>query len=121
MYDQLEQADVAGFLAQTEARFELVLAADVFIYIGDLAPVFAGVSRVMPRGVFSFTVEPAPEGSDFVLQPSLRYAHSPAYLQRLAAAHGFTPLALTRAPVRQDQGGDVEGLYVHLRREQTRA
>lgn len=121
VYDQLEQADAAGFLAHTEARFELVLAADVFIYIGDLAPVFAGIARVMTHGVFSFTVEPAPEGDVPVLQPSLRYAHPAGHLQRLARAHGFTPLSMTRGPVRQDQGGDVEGLYVHLRREQTRA
>ncbi len=121
VYDQLEQADVAAFLAHTAACFDLVLAADVFIYIGDLAPVFAGLSRVMARGVFSFTVEPAPEGSEPVLQPSLRYAHSAAYLQRLAREHGFAWLAMTRGPVRQDQGGDVEGVYVHLRRERAGA
>ena len=54
--------------------------------------------------------------ADLRLLPSLRYAHAPPYLVRLATQHGFAVVAMARAPVREDQGEAVEGLYVILRR-----
>lgn len=116
LYDRLEGCDIAGFLARTDESFDLLLAADVFIYIGDLAPVFAGAQRVMRRGLFSFSVETSAGVVDHVLQPSLRYAHSPDYLRRQALEHGFTVLAMEQVAMRQDQRQQVEGLCVHLRR-----
>ena len=117
VYDRLELADIVEFLAASEESFDLVLAADVFIYVGDLAPVFALLERTMERGVFCFSVEALEgDGADLRLLPSLRYAHAPAYLARLAAQHGFDVVAMEKAPVREDQGEPVDGLYVVLRR-----
>ncbi|MEO8312523.1 MAG: methyltransferase domain-containing protein [Caldimonas sp.] len=117
VYDRLAHADIVEFLAQSDERWDLVLAADVFIYVGDLAPVFASLERAMARGMFCFSVEALDDGdADLRLLPSLRYAHSKAYLARLAALHGFAVEAMEQAPVREDQGEAVEGLYVVLRR-----
>ena len=44
IYDRLVEDDVMRFLAAEtalEARYHLILAADVFIYFGELAPVLA--------------------------------------------------------------------------------
>ena len=117
VYDHLECADLNAFLDRTDERPDLVLAADVFIYVGDLDRVFAGVRRVIESGVFCFSIEAAADDSvDFRLLPSLRYAHSPAYVLRLAAAHGFTPICAVPGPVRRDQQDAIAGLYVCLRR-----
>ena len=118
VYDRLECADIAAHLQHTNDQHDLVLAADVFIYVGDLASVFAGVRRVMASGVFCFSVETlAPgDGADFRLLPSLRYAHSTDYILRLAAAHGFSPISLVPGPVREEQREAIDGLYVCLRR-----
>ena len=121
VYDRLERADAARHLGETDARHDLLLAADVFIYIGDLQPVFEAAARVtVARGVFCFSVEVADAAvaaeAGFALQPSLRYAHSKAHLLRLAAQHGFEPIDLQSAPVRDDQQDAVAGLYVYLRR-----
>jgi predicted TPR repeat methyltransferase len=114
-YDRLDHADVVEYLQDSEQRYDLVLAADVFIYVGDLDPVFAAVRRVMERGVFCFSVELVERGpAEFQLLPSLRYAHSEAYLRRLAAQHGFEILAMRRAPVRQDQREPIDGLFAYL-------
>ena len=68
--------------------------------------------------MFCFSVESLEgDGADLRLLPSLRYAHSAAYLVRLASQHGFEVVAMEHAPVREDQGEAVEGLYVILRRE----
>ncbi len=117
VYDRLAHADIVEFLAQGDERWDLVLAADVFIYVGDLAPVFAGLERAMTRGMFCFSVEALDgDDADLRLLPSLRYAHSPTYLERLAGQHGFAIEAMERAPVREDQGTAIEGLYIAMRR-----
>ncbi len=117
-YDRLEQADATRFLAGTHERFELVVAADVLIYIGDPAPLFSAVARAMPRGLFAFTVEAddGDAGPGWRLLPSLRYAHAPTHLLRLAQANGFEPVVVEHGPVRHDQGQAVDGLYLVLRR-----
>ncbi|HSC65768.1 MAG TPA: methyltransferase domain-containing protein [Caldimonas sp.] len=117
VYDRLVHADIVEFLAANEERFDLVVAADVFIYVGDLTRVFALLERAMTHGVFGFTVEALDDDSaDLRLLPSLRYAHSRASLVRLAAQHGLEVAVLERAPVREEQGEPVHGLYVVLRR-----
>jgi predicted TPR repeat methyltransferase len=58
VYDVLQQADALEFLQGGEERYDLVLAADVFIYVGALEAVFAALARRMEAGGrFCFTVE----------------------------------------------------------------
>jgi len=119
VYDRLEQADLIDFLDTRRESWDLVLAADVFIYVGDLEPVFARLERAMAEGVFCFSVESLAgdgAGDGVRLLPSLRYAHSQDYLERLASRHGFEVAAMKHAPVREEQREAVEGLYVILRR-----
>lgn len=113
-YDSLEQAEVRQFLAGTQESFDLVVAADVFIYVGALDDVFARVASHMPAGgVFAFTVEDS-GGPELELRASLRYAHSEEGLRRLAQAHGFRVSHLERRPLRQEQQAQVAGLFVWL-------
>ena len=121
VYGQLFHADVAEYLGSAQRSDDLVLAADVFIYIGELGPVFEGVAKILaPGGLFGFTVELARPQSgtaaDVVLQPSLRYAHSENYLRRMAREHGFKVDSLTTQALREDQGRPLMGLYVILSR-----
>jgi len=114
VYRHLAHGDLAGFLAGAGDRADLVLAADVFIYVGDLSAVFAAVRRLLAAdGCFAFTVEQSAD-EELKLLPSLRYAHSEAYLRRLAQAHGFTVRELFSAPLRHDQKRPVTGLYAYL-------
>jgi predicted TPR repeat methyltransferase len=115
-YDELLQADVAEHLAASNEPLDLVVAADVFIYVGELGAVFASVAqRLRPGGVFAFSVERAPADAPGVqLQPSLRYAHSAAYVRALAAQQGLRVLRWLEAPIREDQRESIPGLYVLL-------
>lgn len=117
-YDEVVHADAADYLHATPQRYDLVIAADVFIYVGALEHVFAGVARVMPPGGrFCFCVELAAPGPDLVLQPSLRYAHSAAYIHGLARQSGFEVAAAGEWPIREDQGSPVPGLFAWLARQ----
>ena len=91
------------------------MAADVFIYVGDLDAILRSARRILAAGgCLAFTVELAGEGSDIQLLPSLRYAHSEAYVRRVADAAGFANVRISRAPIRREQGTPIAGLYVYL-------
>jgi predicted TPR repeat methyltransferase len=118
VYDELVEADVTAHLQATARRHDLVVAADVFIYVGELSPVFAALESVMlTGGMFCFTAEaPNDPEQEVQLMHSLRYAHSESYLRRLAAVHGFRVIDVIRETVRHDQRRPIAGLYVYLER-----
>jgi len=116
VYDELICGDLTGFLQTQSGNFDLVAAADVFVYIGDLSPAFDGVRHALRAGgLFAFSVE-ASDAEDFVLRRTLRYAHSVAYLQELAASHQFVCEFIEPRTIRQERGSDVNGFHAILRR-----
>lgn len=115
VYDQLVEGEITGFLRARTAAFDLAIAADVLIYIGDLAPVFDGVRKALrPGGLFACSVE-THEGAGFVLQPSRHYAQSLAYVRECAAGHGFVEISVTRVTLRRENDEDIAGAIVVLR------
>lgn len=130
IYDHLDQADLS--LGTGEARLingelaggraDLVAAADVLMYLGGLEPVFSLVSALLLNGGhFAFSVEHLmDESDDFRLQPSLRYAHSPSYIERLLARDGFALLRSEKLVIRMDGGQPVHGiLFIAEKRQPT--
>jgi predicted TPR repeat methyltransferase len=120
VYDHLEQAEAAAFLTGCDTQWDLVLAADVFIYLGALDELFAQLARRMqPGGWLAFTAEvtePGLSGDRPHLRPSLRYAHPLPYLEGVARAHGFQWRGHHDAPLRLDQGRPLQALYAYLQR-----
>lgn len=114
-YDEVVQGDATEFLRGTSRRYDLVLAADVFVYIGALGEVFAAAARVIPAGGhFCFCVELAPGDADLVLRPTMRYAHGAASIRKLARECGFEIAAMAEYPVREDQAVPIGGLFAWL-------
>ena len=69
-----------------------------------------------PAGLFAFSVEACDDGSDFRLGPKRRYAHSQAYLQRLADDHDLLIEFATHCAIRKESDEAVDGLLVVMRR-----
>ena len=67
-------------------------------------------------GVFAFTVEAGDAEAGYDLLPTLRYAHSEAYLRGLAQAHALRVVRCERAPLREGHGESIAGLAMHLQR-----
>ncbi|HEX4409449.1 MAG TPA: methyltransferase [Xanthobacteraceae bacterium] len=113
IYDRLECASLTDFLAAeigADARYDLAIAADVFVYVNDIAPVIAGIARILaPGGVLAFTVETHP-GDGVLLLPTLRFAYGEAYLLAVLIQVGFDVLELSQAAVRTEKGVPVSGL-----------
>jgi predicted TPR repeat methyltransferase len=113
VYDTLVTGDIVEMMRGQTRPFDLLLAADVFIYVGALEEVFAQAARLCaPGSLFAFSVEDC-EGDAFMLRASGRFAHAPAYLGRLAREHGFEIRVLTPAPIRLQGAQPIPGwIYV---------
>ena len=111
VYDRLAVGDLSEFLAAEQGtRHDLVLAADVFVYCGDLAPICAAVARVLaPDGLFAFTVENH-AGPGIALQPTLRYAHGEAHVRTAIEAAALALRHLAPVSTRKEKGHPVPGL-----------
>ncbi len=117
VYDDLAVGEMVSHLATLKPDdLDLVLAADVFVYVGDLAPVFAGIARcIAPGGLFVFSVERLPSG-DFLLRPTGRYAQSDPYVRDRAAAAGFEVVRCDDVVVRTENDAPIDGYLYWLRR-----
>jgi predicted TPR repeat methyltransferase len=111
VYDRLVAAELSEFLAaEARAQNHLVLAADVFVYCGDLTPIAAAVARVMaPGGLFAFTVE-THDGSGIRLQPTLRYAHGAPHVLTAIETAGLQLRHLAPVATRKEKSEWVPGL-----------
>jgi predicted TPR repeat methyltransferase len=113
LYEQLEVEDmVVGLSGQGDASADLVLAADAFIYVGELAPVLTEVRRVLaPGGLLAFSVE-THGGEGIVIGEGVRYAHAVEYLRNRIAASGLKLAYLEKASPRAEANEPVPGLVV---------
>jgi len=113
IYDETHVAKIEDFLNAAEpADHDLVLAADVFVYVGDLAPIFADIAKSLaPGGLLAFTVE-THSGDGTKLLPTLRFAHGENHLRRLLNAAGLAVQHLAATSVRSEKGVPVDGLVV---------
>lgn len=112
IYETLEEGELVAYLQRSAAGgpvHDAVLAADTFIYIGDLEPVFAGVAGCLaPGGVFAFSIE-VTGAETFELRTTGRYAQSERYIRGLAQAHGFSVETIEACVIRMENGVPVDG------------
>lgn len=114
-YRTLAVGEVTAFLEADDApQYDLIVAADVLVYLGDLAAVLgAACRRAAPNGLCAFTVQ-AKDAEGYALGADMRFAHSEAYLRAQAVAMGWRVETLNPAVTRQDAGRDVPGYVVVL-------
>lgn len=119
VYQRLVQDDVVHMMQQEAANsFDLVVAADVFIYIGQLDETVKEVRRVLrPQGLLAFSIEnlegdPSPATEGFRLNSTGRYSQSRAYLDTLAQQNGFVVREVHPTVLRVENGQPVQGSLV---------
>ncbi len=109
IYTALHEGEIIDFLQSTSETFDLFVAADVFVYIGNLANVFAAVTHcARPGARLAFSVEDH-AGAGFVLNPSGRYAHSVKYVTAAATESSFSIDYCQPANLRKESGKWVCG------------
>lgn len=110
LYDSLSKRDIATLQLGSD-RYDLIVAADVFIYLGALERVVAWCAgSLAPGGRLAFTVELGE--APVMLRPSRRFAHSRAYVAGLMRDAGFASVMVREGVLRQDKGADILALVV---------
>lgn len=116
IYDRLVTSDVTAAMREHEDAFDLILAGDVFVYVGDLGQVFhAAACALRSTGLFAFSIEHL-DGDGFALHPKVRFAHSLAYIRGLSRTHAFAELHVRAITVRKSGADDVPGWIVVLQK-----
>lgn len=112
IYQSLHEIDICTYLKNSKEHFDLFLAADVFVYIGDLSEIFTRVrERADKNALFLFSTELAKQ--DFSLKPTGRYGHAESYVRQIATKSGFTVIDVNGANIRKEKGEWIAGnLYM---------
>ena len=97
--------------------FNLIVSADVFIYIGDLSKIFQSCAiSIEPGGLMIFSIELGESDSDYVLRNTGRYAHNPAYIYSLANTSMFEVVDSMNTKIRNDYSKPINGMLIVLRK-----
>lgn len=112
IYHSLHESDICSFLQEHRESYDLFLAADVFVYIGDLDDIFGLVKkRAHKNALFLFSTELTDQ--DFSLKPTGRYGHAESYIRHLATKNGFALIDVRGANIRKEKGEWIAGnLYM---------
>jgi predicted TPR repeat methyltransferase len=115
LYDELYVEDLRATLERVR-DVDLIVAADVLIYLATLETTFAACAAALrPGGLLAFSTELG-EGDDIALQNTFRYRHSEAYIRRLANTYGFVAERLEPTILRMENDQPVRGVLNLFRR-----
>ena len=121
LYDEICHAEMNAFMRSRPSQFNIVVAADVLSYCGDLNEFSAAVEATLcPGGRLIVTLEALEEGSDiqgYRLNLSGRFSHQENYLKECFARHGLTVLTVSRVPMRHNLGRPVPSLLATAEKE----
>lgn len=111
-YDQLIVGDLIDWLNSSgEETFNLVVAADVLNYLGNLSPVLSSIThRLEPHGHILFSVESADQNCpQYHLDSTGRYRHNPEHICQLASLNGLRVIHRKSSVLRREKEIDVQG------------
>ena len=111
IYDQLICDDIHDAIIEYR-DIDLIIAGDVFSYIGDLSDILQHCYNALQEGgVLLFTVEKS-HVSRFVLQKNIRYGHNEKYLRKIMKNHNWTMLEIEPIILRYQNNKPVYGYTV---------
>jgi predicted TPR repeat methyltransferase len=113
VYDKLSKSEILQYLTEEKLEFDYFIAADVFVYIGDLLDIFSAVKTNNGKaGKLVFSTEHA-EFGEFSLQETGRYCHSKEYINKLCAELDFHLTHFSVVDLRKHKGHFLKGgLYI---------
>jgi predicted TPR repeat methyltransferase len=110
IYSKLHVGDMFEFLNSSPQNYDLIIAADVFVYVGALLPLLKAIRTRITTGYLAFSVQAGLE--PIKLGEDLRFSHSENYLRQTLKDTGFNLLALEACVTRLDAGKEVKGFIL---------
>ncbi len=114
-YKNLIHADILDYIRKTKDKFDLFIAADVLVYIGDLDLLFKLIKQSNSSGGWlAFSTEHI-ETSTYELRSSGRYAHSKSYIDSLCEKYGYAIKDFAVENLRKEKGEFLSGGFYLLK------
>ena len=108
VYDHLIVGDIVDILSSSKEKYDLFIALDVFIYVGELTKIFKTVRQCCNKNaLFIFSIE-TQEEDGYSLLKSARYAHSDNYILKIAS-DGFKLIESQEVNLRKEKEGWIDG------------
>jgi len=108
VYDRLIEGDIVDILSLSKEKYDLFIALDVFIYIGELTKIFKTVRNCCNKNaLFIFSIE-TQEEDGYSLLKSARYAHSDDYILNIAF-DGFKVIDSQEVSLRKEKVSWIDG------------
>lgn len=114
IYDQLVVQDILSFLKNRNHCYDLIIAADVLTYMGELLDLFKLVYKSGSEGcIFCFSTEKT-DNKGFSLGKTGRFQHGADYLHQSALQAGWQPLLQIETDLRMEKGSWIPGNLTFL-------
>jgi len=107
-YNELIAAENLEYLIDKKEIFDLITAADVFVYQGNLSAIFSACYKaLLPESILAFSTE-IYSGKTFAMQQTGRFCHAKCYIETLASEIGFKVLISKQVVARQQQNQPIQ-------------
>jgi len=108
VYDRLIVGDIVDILSSSKEKYDLFIALDVFIYIGELTKIFKTVRQCSnENALFIFSIESQVDDGYSLLKTG-RYSHSESYVLKITS-EGFKLIESQEVRLRKEKEGWIDG------------
>ena len=108
VYDRLIVGDIVDILETSKEKYDLFIALDVFIYIGELTKIFKTVRKYSnENALFIFSIESQMDDGYSLLKTG-RYSHSESYVLK-TTSDGFKLIESQKVKLRKEKEGWIDG------------
>jgi predicted TPR repeat methyltransferase len=116
VYGELAVEDILDFLRRPGRSYDVMVAADVFIYLGDLQPVLEAMGRRASAGAHAMFSTETSDVPGYRLTTRCRFQHAGEHVLEAAKAAGWDCVEVESAPIRVNSGKAVMGDIFLMRR-----
>ncbi|MEA3352648.1 MAG: methyltransferase [Campylobacterota bacterium] len=120
IYSHLLNVDIDDYLENTQSKYDIVNASDVFVYIGKLDNILFNIKKILnTNGFFSFSIELHQTDENYILNKTGRFSHSSKYIDRLCEENNFQIFFKKDAVIRKEYGKDVDGIIYIIKTDES--
>ncbi|MFK5950364.1 MAG: tetratricopeptide repeat protein [Methylococcales bacterium] len=111
VYDELHVEDILKFTNESPTYYDLVIAADVFIYIGEVSEIINAIhNKQNKHGYFIFSIEKSNKHNAFHLRETGRYSHNENYIKSILDQTTYNIITTHCSVIRNEKGNGIEGV-----------
>jgi len=114
IYNELHNQEISEYLKNNNFKYDLVIASDVFIYIGNISELVKLINNNQSNsGYFIFSIEKSFNHETFNLRSTGRYSHNTSYIERIISNAAYRIIKSFATVIRKENGEDIDG-YIYL-------